>query len=312
MRPTDFAETARRAAVAVALALAAAACGGSEVGQATPTAASSVPPPTSAASLCTARPNPNPGPVLDPNGPMFHQVVVARSVDGLTVTDARIVQPAGSVPDGVRAADGRVLVYYINGAQHGVWVGTATADGWSAAGPITIDGVRDPLGIVDPDAYRVGSRIRLAYLANFTTPNERAICLAESDDGLSFRTLGLAVDLRGAGTITDPSVVQLPNGSWLMALSAGQTTRLARSTDGLTFTLGETLTYGGVPELALTGDGGVRLYVCAGAIVAYRSQDAVSWQREQAVVTRGPNGSMLVCDPSRVAGTDVFVFKTGM
>ncbi len=157
-----------------------------------------------------------------------------------------------------------------------------------------------------------GARIRLAYLANFTSPNERAICLAESDDGLSFRSLGLAVDLRAAGTITDPSVVQLPNGSWLMALSAGQTTRLARSTDGLSFTLGETLTYGGVPELALTGDGGVRLYVCAGAIVAYRSQDAVTWQREQPVVTRGPNGSMLVCDPSRVAGTDVFVFKTGM
>lgn len=242
---------------------------------------------------------------------MFHQVVVARSVDGLAVTDARVVQSAASVPDGVRAPDGRVLVYYVNGAQHGVWVGEASATGWSAIGPITIDGVPDPLGIVDPDAYRVGGRIRLAYLANFTSANERAICLAESEDGVSFRTLGLAVDLRTAGTITDPSVVQLPNGSWLMALSAGQTTRLARSADGLTFTLGESLTYGGVPELALTDDGAVRLYVCAGAIVAYRSPDAVAWQREQAVVTRGPNGSMLVCDPSRVAGTDLFVFKTG-
>lgn len=286
-------------------------CGGSAVAPTTPTPGGGALP-ASGASLCTARPNPNPGPVLDPNGPMFHQVVVARSVDGLTVTDARIVQPAGSVPDGVRAPDGRVLVYYINGAQHGVWVGTAAADGWSASGPITIDGVRDPLGIVDPDAYRVGARIRLAYLANFTTANERAICLAESDDGVSFRSLGMAVDLRNAGTITDPSVVQLPNGSWLMALSAGQTTRLARSTDGLAFTMGETLTFGGVPELALTGDGAVRLYVCAAGIVAYRSTDTVAWQREQPVVSRGPNGSMLVCDPSRVAGTDVFVFKTGM
>ena len=218
---------------------------------------------------------------------------------------------AASVPDGVRAPDGRVLVYYVNGAQHGVWVGVASATGWSPLGPITIDGVPDPLGIVDPDAYRVGGRIRLAYLANFTSPSERAICLAESEDGVSFRTLGLAVDLRTAGTVTDPSVVQLPNGSWLMALSSGQTTRLARSADGLTFTLGESLTYGGVPELALTDDGAVRLYVCAGAIVAYRSPDAATWQREQAVVTRGPNGSMLVCDPSRVAGTDLFVFKTG-
>lgn len=297
---------------AAVVAAVASACGRSGGGPTAPSApgASLQPAPS---ALCTARPNPNPGPVLDPNGPMFHQVVVARSVDGLSVTDARIVQSAASVPDGVRAPDGRVLVYYVNGAQHGVWVGTATLDGgWSPLGPISIDGVMDPLGIVDPDAYRAGDRIRLAYLANFTSTSERAICLAESDDGRAFRTLGLAVDLRGAGTITDPSVVQLPNGSWLMALSAGQTTRLARSADGVSFTLGETLTYGGVPELARAGDGAVRLYVCAGGIVAYRSADAVSWQREQVVVTRGPNGSMLVCDPSRVDGTDMFVFKTGM
>lgn len=298
------------AAGAALAAVVTAGCGRSGSGPTAPTGQTVSPPPAGSA-LCAARPNPNPGPVLDPNGPMFHQVVVARSVDGLLVSDARIVQPAGSVPDGVRAPDGRVLVYYVNGAQHGVWVGAATAGSWSAIGPITIDGVQDPLGIVDPDAYRVGSRIRLAYLANFTSTSERAICLAESDDGISFRTLGLAVDLRTAGTITDPSVVQLPNGSWLMALSAGQTTRLARSSDGLTFTLGETLSYGGVPELALTDDGAVRLYVCAAGIVAYRSTDAVAWQREQTVVSRGPNGSLLVCDPSRVAGTDVFVFKTG-
>ena len=42
------------------------------------------------------------------------------------------------------------------------------------------------------------------------------------------------------------------------------------------------------------------------------SLDKTSWQREQTVATRGPNGLMLVCDPSGVAGTDLFVFKTGM
>jgi len=297
-------------ALAATLVVAAPGCGRSGASGAVITSPSSPPPPSG--SLCTARVNPAPGPVLDPNGPMFHQIVLARSSDGISVSDARIVQPAASVPDGVRAADGRVLVYYVNGAQHGVWVGTATAGSWSPVGPISVDGIADPLGIVDPDAYRVGDRIRLAYLSNFPGQSQRAICLAESEDGRSFRTLGLAVDLRSAGTITDPSVVQLPNGSWLMALSAGQTTRLARSTDGLSFTLGETLTFGGVPELAIAEDGAVRLYVCAAGIVAYRSSDAVSWQREQTVVTRGPNGSMLVCDPSRVAGTDMFVFKTGM
>jgi hypothetical protein len=243
---------------------------------------------------------------------MYHQIVIARTGDGLTLADPRLVQPAASVPDGVLAPDGRVLVYYVNGARHGLWVGAATATTLDPIGPIAIDGVPDPLGIVDPDAYRVGDRIRLAYLANFTSANERAICLADSDDGVTFRTMGTAADLRAAGTITDPSVVQLPGGSWLMALSAGQTTRLARSADGVSFTLGETLAFGGVPELAVLGDGAVRLYVCAAGIVAYRSTDAVTWQREQVVTTSGPNGSRLVCDPSRVAGTDLFVFKTGL
>lgn len=216
------------------------------------------------------------------------------------------------MPDGVRAADGRVLVYYVNGARHGLWVGAATATALVPIGPVTIDEVPDPLGIVDPDAYRVGDRIRLAYLAAIPSTGERAVCLAESDDGVAFRSLGMAVDLTAAGLVTDPSVARLRDGSWLMALSAGQTTRLARSADGIAFALGETLAVGGVPELAVLGDGAVRLYVCAGGIVAFRSTDTQSWQREQTVVTRGPNGSSLVCDPSRVAGTDLFVFKTGM
>lgn len=252
------------------------------------------------------------GPVTDPNGPAFHQVVVARSSDGLTLTDATIVQPSASVPDGVRAPDGRVLVYYVNGAQHGIWVGTVSGLSLAPIGPITLDGIRDPGGVVDPDAYRVGDRIRLAYLSGFTSGTNRAICIAESEDGISFRTLGLAVDLRGSEVVTDPSVVRLADGSWLMAMSAGQQTILARSIDGIAFTTGERLSYGGVPEVALAPDGAIRLYVCSQGIVAYRSRDAMTWTREQTVVTRGPNGSLLTCDPSLVAGTSLFVFKTGM
>lgn len=70
---------------------------------------------------------------------------------------------------------------------------------WAGCGGSSLDDVRDPLGIVDPDAYRVGDRIRLAYLSGFDS-NDRAICLADSEDGLAFRSVGLAVDLRGRGT----------------------------------------------------------------------------------------------------------------
>jgi hypothetical protein len=244
---------------------------------------------------------------------MFHQVVVARTADGLTLEGATIVLPAASVPDGVRAADGRTFVYYVNGAQHGLWVGAATATSLTPIGPITVDGVRDPLGFVDPDAFRVGDRIRLAYLAGFSS-GQRAICLADSEDGVTFRTVGIALDLRGTlETITDPSVARVADGTWLMALSAGQHTLLARSGDGLSFVLGERLTFGGVPEVAVLADGSVRLYVCSGGIVAYRSWAiGLPWQREQVVAATGPNGSMLVCDPSLVAGSGLFVFKTGM
>lgn len=309
----------RRASVIGAVgALLAAACGGGG-GHATtaPSTVSSgttgVPPvPTATTPLCTATPNTVTGPVTDPNGPAFHQIVFARTPDGLALTDATVVQPSASVPDGVRASDGRVLVYYVNGAQHGIWVGTVSGLSLAPVGPITLDGIRDPGGVVDPDAYRVGDRIRLAYLSGFTSGANRAICIAESQDGISFRTLGLAVDLRSSELVTDPSVVQLADGSWLMAMSAGQQTILARSIDGIAFTTGERLSYGGVPEVARTADGAIRLYVCGQGIVAYRSLDSVTWTREQTVITRGPSGSPLVCDPSLVAGTNLFVFKTGM
>ena len=193
--------------------LASAVCGGATAPTA-PTAAVAAPAPpsggpTTAGALCTARPNPAPGPVTDPNGPLFHQIVVARTSDGLALTDATIVQSAASVPDGVRAPDGRVLVYYVNGAHHGIWVGSVSGTSLAPIGPIAVDGVRDPAGIVDPDAYRVGDRIRLAYLSGFTSGSERAICLAESEDGVVFRTLGPAIDLRGSAAFRHELVAVL-------------------------------------------------------------------------------------------------------
>jgi hypothetical protein len=97
-----------------------------------------------------------------------------------------------------------------------------------------------------------------------------------------------------------------------MAISLGQQTVMARSNDGLTFTREATLTFGGVPELAIAPDGAVRLYVCGAGIVAYRSTDGGrAFTREQTVIGPGFNGHNIVCDPSYVAGAGLFVFKTG-
>lgn len=264
---------------------------------------------------CEPRPGGPGGPVADPAGPFFHQAAIADTADGLTVTNPRQVLEHASVPDGVRRADGSLLIYYVNGADGGVWVARLSGDAATPIGPIAINGVSRPAGVVDPDATSLpDGRIRLAYLNGFGPPSstsDRAMCLADSSDGSNFQVVGAAIRFGAGDTSTDPSIVQLRDGSWLMAISQGQRTMLARSGDGLTFSAYDTVSFGGVPELALTSDGRVRLYVCANGIQAYASGDAGrSWQPEGVVVPGGTLGRRIICDPSMVAGTSFFVFKT--
>lgn len=264
---------------------------------------------------CEVRPSAGRGPVTDPSGPFFHQVVVAITTDGVTLRDLRQVLDHASVPDGARLPDGTVGIYYVNGADGGVWLARLVASSATPVGPISIDDIAGPEGVVDPDAILLpDGRVRLFYLSGFGQPGGgtgRAMCIADSTDGLRFQVVARAIQFQGSSAETDPSVVQVPGGSWLMAISQGQQTVMARSGDGLAFTAYATLTYGGVPELALTADGRVRLYVCARGIESYLSSDGGStWQRETTVVPPGTLGKRIVCDPSRVAGTDLFIFKT--
>jgi len=208
-----------------------------------------------------------------------------------------------------------VLVYYVNGAMGYTWVGQ-TSDGTAVnpLGPITLNGVANPAGVVDPDAFRLpDGRIRLAYLAGLTAPSNpapRAICLADSADGVNFTVVGSAYDIPAGDMITDPSLARLADGSWLMAMSRGQQTVMARSADGIRFTVYDTLMIGGVPEIAGLPDGRVRLYVCASGIESYTSSNSgQSWTREASVAPSGTLGARIVCDPSYVPDAGLFVFK---
>ena len=287
------------------------------VGLASATCSTSTPAPTipGATVSCVPTASSNGQAITDPSGPYFHQTVVAGTANGLTLTNPHQVIDHASVPDGVRRADGSVLIYYVNGAAGATWVARIVADTAQVIGPITVDGVASPAGIVDPDVQSVpGGKVRLFYLNGFGAPTgtPRAMCSADSDDGVRFTTRGPAFVWSTSESFTDPSVVPLADGSWLMAISFGQQTVIARSADGLSFTREATLTYGGVPELAIAPDGATRLYVCAGAIVAYRSTDGGRvWSREQTVIGPGFNGHPIVCDPSFVTGAGLFVFKTG-
>lgn len=254
-------------------------------------------------------------PFTDPSGPYYHTVVAAETTDGRTITGARAALEHASVPDGVRLSDGTVYVYYVNGAQGYVWVARLEGTVAVPLGALRLGGTDRASGVVDPDAWRMADgTIRLAYLSGFGAPSassRRAICIAESRDGLGFTVVATALELAEGELLIDPSVVQLADGSWRMAISLGQRTVMARSSDGLRFTRTGTRSYGGVPELAIAPDGALRLYVCAGGITSWRSADGgASWTQEGVVVPPGPAGQRIVCDPSFVAGAGRFLYKT--
>ena len=298
----------------VAAAIAAAvftACGG-KGSNSSPASPTPTPPSTGGTSTvtgCQVSGSSTGGPVTDPNGPYYHQVAAADTSDGKSITNPRELLDHASVPDGVRMADGSIGIYYVNGSGGGVWLGRLSGSTLTPVSAISIDGVSAPTGVADPDATLVNGKIRLLYLHNPISGGDRAYCIAESSDGISFQTVAEAMSF--SATYTDPSMVQLSDGTWLLAGSNGQSTILARSMDGLTFTQYNSVDYGGVPEVAPTTDGRVRLYVCSNGIESYVSADSGStWTKEGTVVPPDTLGHMTVCDPSYVVGANLFVFKT--
>ena len=306
-------------AIPALLALLLPGCGGTgsaitATAAATPlTPPTTTPTPASTSSICAVGQPSTSGPITDPNGPFFHQVVIARTSDGLSISDSRMVIDHASVPDGARLTDGSVRIYYVNGQDGTIGIARLDGDTVSIIGPLSLNGVRGPGGMADPDAVLLpDGRVRLYYLNNFGPPGgaARGMCYADSTDGERFTVGGLAIQFSNPETVTDPSVTRLTNGVWLMAASRGAQSLLARSSDGATFASETNIGLGGVPEITALDSGRVRIYVCGAGIIGYASSDeGRTWTREATVVSPGTLGARSVCDPSRVAGTDRFVYK---
>ncbi len=187
----------------------------------------------------------------------------------------------------------QIGMYYVSGRpnEHGMWLSVQDGNGqWPRGDKVLLNGVFDG-DCVDPDVIKLNNgTYRLYYYKGYfvtpppPNPGPATVYSAESTDGINYTINGIAFQYTG---ITDPSVVKLTNGNYLMGctqmINNNVHTVLALSTDGgLTFTYQQTVQNTGVPELYVLSDGSVRLfYNGPGGIVSQRSYDqGVTWQSE--------------------------------
>ena len=199
------------------------------------------------------------------------------------------------------------LMYYVSArpGEHGMWVSRQKADGsWIRGEKVLIDGVFDGNG-VDPDIFKQDDgSLRLYYFQGYfvtpppQNPGPNTIYSAVSTDGVRFTGKRKVFEYNN---VFDPSVVRLPNGSYVMGctnmIGTVVNTVIATSPDGLSFTYKTTVENTGVPELMVLNDGSIRLYYNGpGGIVSSKSMDGGNtWQKEQG--TRLAN-QQFVGDPS--------------
>lgn len=187
------------------------------------------------------------------------------------------------------------MMYYVSArpGEHGIWVTKQQPEGsFSRGNKVIIDGVFDG-NAVDPDIMKQNDgSLRLYYFKGYfvspppQNPGPNPIYTAISNDGVNFSGNKKVFEYEG---IFDPSVVKLPNGTYVMgctqSVGTSINTVIATSNDGLQFTYKTTVQNTGIPELLVLADGTIRLfYNGAGGIVSSRSVDGGNtWQKEQGV-----------------------------
>lgn len=219
-----------------------------------------------------------------------HHIYRAVSADGkVFVGETTPVLESASVPEAVLAPDGTIWLYFVNGqsGHHGIFVAQGSAEGsLEIVDCVKLDDEFDPTA-VDPDVVRMSDGRYCLFHASFGSPTQSGsgqggpmIRQAVSDDGIHFTVEGVLVPG------TDPSAVQLTDGSWLLAVPRGEKgTDIYRSADGAQFDLlAQVSEARGMPDLVILPDGQVRLYVGGGEFAAFVSNDGgKTWTQESGV-----------------------------
>jgi len=268
------------------------------------------------------------------NTPFFHEVRGAISKNGLhfEVLPGPFFQHA-SVPDVLElkkdskaGKEGMLLLYFVDFSEvispssEGISLASSiNGRVWSEKKKITLMGKLNRGAAVDPSVVElVDGRIRMYFFGSEIVEGDPAmasgnhkIYSAISEDGVHFQVEpGIRFQ---APSITDPEVLRAGR-EWLMFLSEGTETLLARSKDGLNFKLDRTfcLNIGGVPGAVELANGKVRIFACGqGGIVS-------------ALFTPGSDSPPVIehgvcideaADPAcvrRLNGTYYLIFKTMM
>lgn len=222
-------------------------------------------------------------------GPREHAVGSATSDDGLRwVLDDDTVVEHASVPDSVVLPNGDVLLVYVDASEPPETAAMMrSTDGGATFEPVgfAIEGIPADTKVLDPNLVVLpDGRVRLYYFGNpvdqrIAADAAQTIYSAISDDGVHFVQEGVALEARG---LVDPDIFPVGD-EWVMYVFGQGGTMVARSDDGLTFSIDDTLS---LERVGTTGpievDGRLRLYgfeqVPDGPLVLYESIDGgASW-----------------------------------
>jgi hypothetical protein len=261
-------------------------------------------------------------------------IYVTTAADPNVFTDSSTTLSAlASVPEMIQLGTalgtynaGDMLLYYVdfsdfeNAGDETISLRHSTDDGttWSVASGTTFTGQQNAGANVDPSLvqlsdgslrlYFFGSEIVRSSDAEAT--DENVIYSAVSTDGVNFTVED--GERFSKSSITDPEVIHF-NDQWIMYYSEGETSGIATSTDGLTFTDVGSWDGGGVPGAYVEGGSLVRIYGCQnGVINANISNDGISFADAGATSSVLSSTGTIVCDPSPVilpSGQVIMAYK---
>ncbi|MDP6051159.1 MAG: hypothetical protein QF879_02315 [Candidatus Latescibacteria bacterium] len=180
-----------------------------------------------------------------------------------------------SVPDAIIGVDGRRSIYFVNGEPglQVIWVARDQENGsFYIIECVKLNAAFNG-NAVEPDVLLFPTgEVRMYYYEGYfvgesgPTDGLSSIFSATSSDGRQFEVDGLVLKVESG---TDPSVISLPDGSFLMAISQSNQTVFVSSVNGLDFQLTGVSIEGEIPELAVMDDLSFRCFVTRNDIESY-------------------------------------------